>query len=249
MLFTQADSAASQPGRASPSASPAVLCGERGREILFEQSRTIDAAPEESNDYDVFVSYAHDEFAWVYENVFVPLKDARTADGRKLEIFFDTSLDPGRFGLAGQDQPGDRREPLHRAGLFRDVLQAAVLPVRDQARASQVDRCGRKLALRAAGHAREAVILATVDDIQAASVDDAPGCRGNHRRDLGGAGAEKTSARKLPPGRCDVTQAVLLRLISAATLFALAAAPAGAEVRRHEVTQISVLPGTTARRR
>ena len=78
------------------------LCGERGREILLEQSRAIDASPEESNDSDVFISYAHEEFSWVYENVFVPLKDVRTADGRKLEIFFDTSSI--RVGAAWQDK-------------------------------------------------------------------------------------------------------------------------------------------------
>jgi hypothetical protein len=67
------------------------LCGERGREILVDQARTVDAPPEESNEYDVFISYAHDEREWVRENVYLPLANARTADGRKLDIFFDTS--------------------------------------------------------------------------------------------------------------------------------------------------------------
>ncbi|MDQ6941634.1 MAG: CHASE2 domain-containing protein, partial [Candidatus Eremiobacteraeota bacterium] len=69
----------------------AGLCAERGRQILREQASAVDAPPEDSNDYDVFISYAHDEFSWVYENVFVPFKDARRRDGQKLAIFFDTS--------------------------------------------------------------------------------------------------------------------------------------------------------------
>lgn len=151
------------------------LCGERGREILLEQSRTIDVSPEESNDYDVFVSYAHDEFAWVYENVFVPLKDARTAGGRKLEIFFDTSSI--RVGAGWQDKislaiDGSRFVvPVYSKTYFE----------RPYCR-FEIKRAHRKWI--AAGSESRCVlpvmrgkpaILATVDDIQAVSIDDHPG--------------------------------------------------------------------------
>jgi TIR domain/CHASE2 domain len=151
------------------------LCGERGREILLEQSRSIDVAPEESNDYDVFVSYAHEEFSWVYENVFVPLKDARTAGGRKLEIFFDTSsirvgsgwqdkislaIDGSRFIVPVYSETYFKRpycrfeiKRAHRKWIMADESARCVLPV-----------------MRG-----KPVILATVDDIQAVSIDERPG--------------------------------------------------------------------------
>jgi hypothetical protein len=150
------------------------LCGERGREILLEQSRTIDASPEESNDYDVFISYAHEEFSWVYENVFVPFKEARTADGRKLEIFFDTSSI--RVGAAWQDKislaiDGSRYVvPVYSETYFQ----------RPYCR-FEIKRAHRKW-IAAADDSRcvlpimrgKPVILATVDDIQAASIEDQP---------------------------------------------------------------------------
>ncbi len=153
----------------------AGLCGERGREILFEQSRAIDAPPEESNDYDVFISYAHDEFSWVYENVFVPLKDARSADGRKLEIFFDTSSI--RVGSAWQDKislaiDGSRFVvPVYSETYFQrpycrfEIKRAH----RKWITAGEGSRCVLPI-MRG-----KPVILATVDDIQAASIDDRPG--------------------------------------------------------------------------
>lgn len=151
------------------------LCGERGREILLEQSRTIDAAPEESNDYDVFISYAHDEFAWVYENVFVPLKDARTAGGRKLEIFFDTSSI--RVGSGWQDKislaiDGSRFiVPVYSETYFKrpycrfEIKRAH----RKWIGAGDASRCVLPV-MRG-----KPVILATVDDIQAVSIDEQPG--------------------------------------------------------------------------
>ncbi len=159
-----------------PPISPAIMVLiTRGREILLEQSRTIDASPEESNDYDVFISYAHEEFTWVYENVFVPLKDARTADGRKLEIFFDTSsirvgsgwqdkislaIDGSRFIVPVYSETYFKRpycrfeiKRAHRKWIMADESSRCVLPV-----------------MRG-----KPVILATVDDIQAVSIDEQPG--------------------------------------------------------------------------
>jgi len=53
-------------------------------------------------DYDVFISYAHDEGAWVSEHVYVPFRDAKLSDGRKLAVFFDTETIRG--GTAWQSK-------------------------------------------------------------------------------------------------------------------------------------------------
>lgn len=45
----------------------------------------------EKYDYDVFISYAHEDGAWVYEHVYVPFRDATLPTGKKLAVFFDTS--------------------------------------------------------------------------------------------------------------------------------------------------------------
>ena len=150
------------------------VCGERGREILLEQSRAIDAPPEESNDYDVFISYAHEEFSWVYENVFVPLKGATTADGRKLEIFFDTSSI--RVGSAWQDKislaiDGSRFiVPVYSQTYFtRPYCRFEIKRAhRKWIEADENSRCVLPI-MRG-----KPVILATVDDIQAASIEDQP---------------------------------------------------------------------------
>ena len=69
----------------------AGLSGVRGRQALVDASNAIDAAPAEAYDYDVFVSYAHDESAWVAEHVLGPLHAVTLPNGRKLKVFFDTS--------------------------------------------------------------------------------------------------------------------------------------------------------------
>ena len=69
----------------------AALCGVRGTQVELAGTSGIDAAPSETFDYDVFISYAHEDGAWVSENVYVPLRDATLPDGRKLSVFFDTS--------------------------------------------------------------------------------------------------------------------------------------------------------------
>ena len=151
-----------------------ALCGERGRQILFEQSRTIDAPPEESNDYDVFISYAHDEFSWVYENVFVPLKSASTADGKKLAIFFDTSSI--RVGSGWQDKislavDGSRFiVPVYSKTYFeRPYCRFEIKRAhRKWITAGEGARCVLPI-MRG-----KPVILATVDDIQAVSIDERP---------------------------------------------------------------------------
>ena len=68
----------------------AALCGVRGKQIEFEQLWNIDLPRPEKYDYDVFISYAHEETKWVYDNIYTPLRDAQLPDGRRLAIFFDT---------------------------------------------------------------------------------------------------------------------------------------------------------------
>ncbi len=153
----------------------AGLSGERGRQMLYEQMSQVDAAPEESNDYDVFISYAHDELTWVFENVYQPLRAVTLPDGRKLAIFFDTSsiqvgtawqekislaIDGSRFVVPVYSdtyftRPHCRFEVrrAHRKWIAQGENSRCVFPI-----------------MR--GHPK---IDQTVDDIQAVSIDDNPG--------------------------------------------------------------------------
>jgi hypothetical protein len=148
------------------------LSGVRGSQILFEQQHAIDALPAERHDYDVFISYAHQEKGWVVEHVFHPFRDARLPDGKKLSVFFDTSsirpgtawesklalaIDGSRFIVpvyseAYFKQPYCRFEIMraHRKWILAGEDSRCVLPI-----------------MR--GHP---VIPAAVDDIQALSIDD-----------------------------------------------------------------------------
>ena len=153
----------------------AILCGVRGGQIEFEDRSAIDAAPQEKYDYDVFISYAHDEGAWVYEHVYVPLRDARLPDGRKLSIFFDTSTI--RSGTAWQDAISLSIDasrfivPVYSEIYFQkpycrfEIKRAQ----RKWIGAGEQSRCVLPI-MR--GHPK---ILQTVDDIQATSIDDEPG--------------------------------------------------------------------------
>jgi TIR domain/CHASE2 domain len=152
----------------------AILCAVRAEQIQFDESATIEIPQTEKYDYDVFISYAHEEGPWVFEHVYAPLRDAKTADGRSLSIFFDTStirvgsawqdkialaIDASRFVVAVYSdiyfqKPYCRFEirRAHRKWIGAGEQPRCVLPV-----------------MR--GHP---VILQAVDDIQAKSVDDDP---------------------------------------------------------------------------
>ena len=80
----------------------ASLSGVRGNQINAAAQPLIPTAEDQPQDYDVFISYAHDEGAWVSKNVYLPFRDARLPDGRKLSIFFDTSS--LQVGQAFQDK-------------------------------------------------------------------------------------------------------------------------------------------------
>ena len=79
-----------------------MLASLRAFQYLFDQTWTIETLESEPNDYDVFISYGHDESAWVSKHVYAPLRDARLPNGRKLNIFFDTNSI--RYGTAWQDK-------------------------------------------------------------------------------------------------------------------------------------------------
>ena len=148
------------------------LSGVRGSQIFFEQQHAIDALPAERHDYDVFISYAHQERDWVVEHVVRAFRDARLPDEKKLSIFFDTSsirpgtawesklalaIDGSRFIVpvyseAYFKQPYCRFEIMraHRKWILAGEDSRCVLPI-----------------MR--GHP---VIPAAIDDIQALSIDD-----------------------------------------------------------------------------
>jgi hypothetical protein len=152
-----------------------ALSSLRAHQILFEEQWGINASPiSETYDYDVFISYAHDEGAWVSENVYVPLRDARLSSGRKLNVFFDTNSI--RYGTAWQD----------RISLAIDTSRFFI-PVYSETYFSreycrfEVKRAHRKW-IKMGEESRcvlpimrgKPKILGTVDDIQAASIDDVP---------------------------------------------------------------------------
>ncbi|MBV9263016.1 MAG: toll/interleukin-1 receptor domain-containing protein, partial [Candidatus Eremiobacteraeota bacterium] len=150
------------------------LSGARGAQVLRDEVATISAGPPEAYDYDVFISYAHDDGPWVLANVVRPFREARLAGGKHLSIFFDTSsirsgtgwqtalalaIDGSRFIVpvyseAYFRQPYCRFEIMraHRKWVLAGEGARCVLPV-----------------MR--GHP---TIPAAVDDIQARSVDDHP---------------------------------------------------------------------------
>lgn len=150
------------------------LCGLYGFRILQDEAHTIDPTGRETYDYDVFISYAHDEGAWVAEHVYAAFRDATLPNGKKLSVFFDTAtIKPG---AAWQDNislaiSGSRffvpvyseiyfKKPYcrfeikraHRKWIAEGKDSRCVLPI-----------------MR--GHPK---IYGTVDDIQAYSIDDHP---------------------------------------------------------------------------
>lgn len=44
---------------------------------------------EGSGEHDVFISYSHNDYDWVKENLYLPLTEFKKKDGSKLKIFFD----------------------------------------------------------------------------------------------------------------------------------------------------------------
>jgi hypothetical protein len=152
----------------------AGLSGVYGRGTLIDAANAIDASPQDTHDYDVFISYAHEERGWVTQHVLAPLRAATLPNGKKLSIFFDTSTI--RAGTAWQ------------AALALGIdASRFIIPVYSQTYFSQpycrfeILRAHRKWVL--AGEQSRCVlpvmrghptIPVTVDDIQAVSIDDCP---------------------------------------------------------------------------
>jgi hypothetical protein len=150
----------------------ATLSGVRGSQILIDETQRIDPVATESYDYDVFISYAHDEGAWVSEHVVAPFRNATLPDGKKLSVFFDTSSI--RSGTAWQTKlalaiDGSRfivpvyselyfQKPYCRFEIMRAHRKWVV--------AGEDSRCVLPI-MRG-----KPKILAAVDDIQALSLDD-----------------------------------------------------------------------------
>lgn len=152
----------------------AGLCGVRGSQILFEEAQGLSLMPAEVYDYDVFISYARQDRAWVFEHVYVPFRDAVLADGRRLSVFFDTASI--RSGTQWQSKlalavDGSRFiVPVYSDAYFKqpycrfEILRAH----RKWVEAGEESRCILPVMI---GHP---TIMAAVDDIQALSIDDHP---------------------------------------------------------------------------
>ncbi len=158
----------------------AGLSGLRGSQILVEEANAVEAPPIEKYDYDVFISYAHDELGWVQRARLMPFHDATLPNGKRLSIFFDKAsiragtgwqttlalaIDASRFIVPVYsetyfNQPYCRFEILraHRKWILAGEESRCVLPV-----------------MR--GHPK---ILPAVNDIQALSIADHPGLIQQH---------------------------------------------------------------------
>ena len=183
------------------------LSGFRGYRIISDEADAVDAAPEEMHDYDVFISYAHEEGAWVSENVYAPLRDAVLPNGKKLSIFFDTSS--LRSGTAWQSTLSAAIE----GSRFIVPVYSEIYFTKPYCR-FEIRRAHRKWIL--AGEASRCVlpimrghpkIDPSVDDIQALSLDDHPDLVAQVVREIVTrvaairASAEAAPANALQPGR------------------------------------------------
>lgn len=150
------------------------LSGLRGFQILSDESNTVDPSPQETYDYDVFISYAHEEGAWVFKHVYTPFHDARLPTGKKLSVFYDTTSI--RSGTAWQTKLSLAID----ASRFIVPIYSELYFTKPYCR-FEIRRAHRKW-LREGEHSRCVLpimrdhpeIDATVDDIQALSIDDHP---------------------------------------------------------------------------
>lgn len=150
------------------------LSGVRGNQVLADEASALEAAPVEKHDYDVFISYAHEDGAWVSEHVYVPFREAMLSNGRKLAVFFDTSSI--RSGTAWQAKLA-----------YAIDASRYIVPVYSEQYFSkpycrfEIMRAHRKWVL-AGGESRCVLpimrghpkIYGPVDDIQALSIDEHP---------------------------------------------------------------------------
>ena len=71
-----------------------ALCGMWGRAWTVNQLRLIGFQQHvaKTYDYDIFLSYAHEDYDWVMERVYEPLREAKLPGGARLQIFFDRDV-------------------------------------------------------------------------------------------------------------------------------------------------------------
>ena len=150
------------------------LSGARGTQVLIEDSESAEAVPAETYDYDVFISYAHQDAAWVEKHVVAAFRDAVLSGGRKLSIFFDRASI--RSGTGWQAKialaiDGSRFiVPVYSEAYFQqpycrfEIMRAH----RKWVHAGEESRCLLPIMI---GHPH---LPPAIDDIQAWSVDDHP---------------------------------------------------------------------------
>ena len=162
----------------------AGLCSIRGYQTIVEEQQSVDARPAEDYDYDVFISYAREDSAWVSEHVYGPFRDATLPGARKLSIFFDSMTIRG--GTAWQEaitlaiDASRFIVPVYSATYFtkpycRFEIRRAH---RKWVGAGEDSRCVLPV-MR--GHP---TIDQTVDDIQAVSIDDRPNIVDEYVREI-----------------------------------------------------------------
>jgi hypothetical protein len=174
------------------------LSGLRGFQMVSDEANAIDPVQTENYDYDVFISYAHDEGAWVSEHVYTPFRNATLPNGKNLSVFFDTTsiragtawqtklalaIDASRFIVPVYSdiyfkKPYCRFEIMraHRKWIHAGVESRCVLPV-----------------MR--GHAK---IDSAVNDIQALSIDDHPDLVKEHLAEILASLSDEASAQEPP---------------------------------------------------
>ena len=192
----------------------AGLCVVRGVEIERELIDAEEERREAPVDYDVFISYAHDDLAWVLEHVYAPLQNARLPDGDKLKLFFDTA--EIHTGTAWHDRiyraiDGSRVVvPVYSARYFERPHCNAELR---RAHTKWIERGPDSGCMLPVVHGTPEIPV-TVNDVQYVNLDDHPEAM---------EGIVKQIVAKI--GRTAGTTAVLLALAFAWPLHAQAAPP------------------------
>ena len=171
-----------------------------GSQVLRDEANAIEPTLGDTYDYDVFISYAHEEGAWVSEHVYVPFRDATLPNGKKLSVFFDTSSI--RSGSSWQTKLSMAIDasrfivPVYSETYFKqpycrfEIMRAH----RKWVLAGQESRCVLPI-MR--GHPK---IYGTVDDIQALSIDDQPDLVQQHIAEIAGQLSREAASKESQKG-------------------------------------------------
>ncbi len=146
----------------------------RGHQVLTDEANAFVPLPVEAYDYDVFLSYAREDGAWVYEHVYLPFHRAKLPDGKSLSVFFDQSAIRGGSGwqakISFSLDASRFVVPVYSTTYFKKpyCLFEIMRAHRKWIAAGIGSRCVFPVML---GHPK---IYEPVDDIQGRSVDDNP---------------------------------------------------------------------------